>query len=115
VSDGLSLDLSRVAEESGCGAVIDPEKIPVARAAYELAGRSADNRTPLDHALSDGEDFELILAMPSSAARELVAKQPVECGCTEIGHFVAELGLWVEAAGARRPLAPRGFEHRLNQ
>ncbi len=112
VSDGLSLDLSRVAKESGCGAVIDIGKIPLSPAAEALAKSHADGSTALDHALADGEDFELILAMPPDAARQLLADQPLECGCTCVGEFVAAEGLFqTDAAGARSPLAPRGFVH----
>jgi thiamine-monophosphate kinase len=112
VSDGLSLDLSRVAKESACGAVVDLSKIPIAPAADQLAKSKQDGSTALDHALADGEDFELILAMPPDVSRRLLADQPLECGCTRIGEFVAEVGLYqIDANGIRRPLAPRGFEH----
>jgi thiamine-monophosphate kinase len=112
VSDGLSLDLARLAEASGCGAVVELEKIPVADAAQAWAEQLADGSTALEHALVDGEDFELILAVPPEAANELVASQPLACGLTEIGRFVAEPGLWqVDPSGARRPLAARGYEH----
>lgn len=112
VSDGLSLDLWRLAEESGCGAVLDVSKIPIAPAAFELARQLNDGSTALDHALGDGEDFELILAVPPDAEAEMTAERPLECGLTCIGQFVPEKGLWqIDASGARRPLAPRGFEH----
>lgn len=112
VSDGLSLDLSRVAEASGCGAVVELDKVPVAEAAGRWAEKLDDGSTALDHALADGEDFELILAVPPEAAAEMVATQPLECGLAQIGRFVAEPGLWqVDQSGARRPLTPRGFEH----
>ena len=111
-SDGLSLDLWRLAEESGCGAELDVSKIPLADAAGELAARASDGRTALDHALGDGEDFELILAVPPEAAGELIARQELACGLSEIGRFVPERGLWlVDESGARRPLVPRGFTH----
>ena len=112
VSDGLSLDLSRLAEASGCGAVLDLSRIPLAPAAFELARRLNDGSTARDHALGNGEDFELILAVPPDAAGQMAAQQPLGCGLTCIGRFVAEKGLWqVNADGTRRPLAPRGFEH----
>ncbi len=115
VSDGLSLDLWRLTEESRCGALVDLSKIPIAPAAHQLTAQRNDGSTALDHALADGEDFELILAVPGEAAEELIAKQPLDCGLTCIGQFVSEPGLWqVDTAGVRRPLAPRGFEHRLD-
>ena len=112
VSDGLSLDLSRLAIESECGAVIDLARVPVAQAARDLAKQRDDGVSPLDHALGDGEDFELIVAMPPEAANRLVAKQPAGCVWTIIGEFVSERGLWQrDASGTRSPLAPRGYEH----
>jgi thiamine-monophosphate kinase len=112
VSDGLSLDLARLAEASGCGAVVELAAIPVAEAAASWAQRLGDGSTALEHALADGEDFELILAVPPETAAELVASQPLACGLSRIGSFVAERGLWQgDATGRRKPLAPRGFEH----
>ncbi len=111
-SDGLSLDLWRLAEASGCGAELDAGKIPLAEAAHKLAAQANDGRTALDHALGDGEDFELILAVPPDAASELVSRQELACGLCEIGRFVPERGLWlVDESGARRPLVPQGFTH----
>ena len=116
VSDGLSLDLSRIAAESGCGAALALDRVPVAPAAYELARQKADGRTPLDHALSDGEDFELILAVAPDDAARLLSEQPVApLQLTDIGEFIAEPGLWQTTAdGSREPLPPRGWEHRFD-
>jgi thiamine-monophosphate kinase len=111
-SDGLSLDLARVAEASGCGAVVEMSKIPVADAAAAWAAQGGDGSTALEHALCDGEDFELIAAIPPEAAAELVAREPLDCGLTCIGHFVSDGGLWqVDAARKKSPLAARGYEH----
>jgi thiamine-monophosphate kinase len=112
VSDGLSLDLARMCEASGCGAVLDMAKIPIAVAAMELAKRTSDSAA-LDHALSDGEDFELILALPHEAAKELVAKQPLGVPLSIIGSFTSEPGLFAIRGGNREPLQPRGYEHRF--
>ena len=110
VSDGLSLDLARLAEASGCGAALRLDAVPIAAAAEELSRR--DGRTPLEHALGDGEDFELVLALPAASARRMLAEQPLDVPLTAIGEFVAEPGLWqVSAAGVRTPLKPCGFEH----
>jgi thiamine-monophosphate kinase len=114
VSDGLSLDLSRMCEASGCGAVLDLKQTPIAPAAFELASQKQDDLTPLDHALADGEDFELILAAAPEVAARLLAAQPLGVPLTRIGCFVREPGLWQETTeGTRQPLAPRGYEHQL--
>lgn len=112
VSDGLSLDLSRLCEASGCGAVLNLSQIPIAPSAYELESR--DGQSSLDHALGDGEDFELILAVAPAVAEKLLAAQPLGVPLTRIGRFVKESGLWQQAGGGPlQSLAPRGYEHQL--
>ena len=71
-----------------------------------------DGRTPLEHALGDGEDFELLLAVPPDEARRMLAEQPLGVPLTDVGQFTAEAGLWQrEAGGPVRPLTPSGWEH----
>ena len=111
VSDGLSLDLSRVLEASRCGAVLKADAVPVSADASRLSRQLADGSTPLDHALGDGEDFELVLAVPPDEARRMLADRPIAVPLTDIGEFTAEPGLWIDDAGGRRPLVPRGWEH----
>jgi thiamine-monophosphate kinase len=77
-----------------------------------LAAADGSGLTPLDHALGDGEDFELILAVPPEAAERLLADQPLAVPLARIGSFIAEPGLWTaDPAGGRRPLPPRGYQH----
>jgi thiamine-monophosphate kinase len=114
VSDGLSLDLSRMAEESGCGAALDLDRIPIAEDARRLSEQSSDGRTPLDHALGDGEDFELLLAVPPEEAARLLADRPLSVPITDIGEISAERGLWQRTeTGKIAPLKPQGWEHEL--
>ena len=79
--------------------MLEADAVPVADDARRLAEKLADGSTPLDHALGDGEDFELILAVPPARGRRMLAEQPVGVPLTEIGQFVAEPGLWLEDAG----------------
>jgi thiamine-monophosphate kinase len=137
-SDGLSLDLSRVAKESGCGAALNLEKIQVSAAACikgsglifdaEKVGtpniaKVENESRPRPHesrslfaALGDGEDFELILAVPPADAARMLVDQPLSpLRLTDIGEFIVEPGLWESIPdGTRRPLAPRGWEHGLD-
>jgi thiamine-monophosphate kinase len=112
LSDGLALDLWRVTQESGCGAVVDAGSVPISPAAVELSRREAGGRSPLEHALSDGEDFELLLACPEPAARQLVAESPLTTRLTQIGYFVDKPGLFLrDGDGTLRELEPRGYRH----
>lgn len=109
ISDGLAADVNHICTESHCGAVLDAGRIPIAQAAKQIQ----DGRPPLEHALGDGEDFELVLAVSPEDGRRLLAEQPVS-GLTlvRIGECV-ERGLWVEEQGQRRALAPQGYVHEL--
>jgi thiamine-monophosphate kinase len=107
VSDGLAADVWHLCTESGIGAVLRADAIPVADAARQMA----DGGSPLEHALGDGEDFELIFAVSPAEGQCLVETQPVP-GITlaAVGECV-ESGLWLESGGERRPLEPRGYVH----
>lgn len=112
-SDGLSLDLWRLCEQSRCGAIIELDRIPIATAAIQLAKQQLDQQTALDHALSDGEDFELILAAPPESAEKMLADQPLDgVLLTDIGEITSKPGLWSRSAnGNTHPLKPRGYWH----
>lgn len=111
LSDGLALDLSRMIQASNVGAVVDIAKLPISQAANEMAQQSG--KSPTAHALSDGEDFELLLAVPPATVTRLLAEQPLECGLTDVGEIVAGKNLMQrDAAGAISPLKAEGYEHR---
>lgn len=114
VSDGLTRDLNHIASESRCGAVLDLDHIPVHGDAERLAADLDDGSTSLDHALGDGEDFELILAVPPDSATQLLTAQPLAVPLTDIGEFTPEPGLWArDTTGDRRELSASGYEHEM--
>lgn len=109
VSDGLSTDLGHIARESGVGAVIREAAIPVSDAARELEQK--DGRPALEHALHDGEDFELLCTVAPGNAGQLRELWPFETTITEIGEVTGEDVLIEHADGSRTTLEPRGYEH----
>ena len=110
ISDGLSSDLGHVAEESGVGAVIDAEAIPVSQDAREASKR--DGHSPLEHALNDGEDFELLFTMTTADAERLVERRPFDTKLTIIGSIVEGDDLMIRGRdGSERPLETGGYEH----
>lgn len=112
ISDGLALDLSRMASASGCGAVLDLAHIPISADARELVAQRRDAKTAIEHALGDGEDFELLLAAPPEEAERIVREQPLGVPVTAIGQFISEPGLWQQNInGQRSPLAATGYWH----
>jgi thiamine-monophosphate kinase len=106
VSDGLALDLQRMARASGVR--IDLETIPVhrdARRAARLSGRGI-----LEHATCDGEDHELIVTMAHAAAARALRNRARRCpGLVRIGQVRRGRGLWiVDSAGQAHAWDGRG-------
>jgi thiamine-monophosphate kinase len=109
ISDGLAADVNHICVESGCGAVLNADRIPISADAHAMQ----DNKTPLDHALSDGEDFELVFTVSPEDGRRLLESQPISrITLVHVGECI-EQGLWIEKDRTRRPLEPRGYEHGL--
>ena len=108
VSDGLSLDLDRLCASSHVGAELDMQQIPIHDDAIMLSESSG--KTPLEHAWSDGEDFELILTMSQADADKIL---PMELGAelTQIGKIVGRTGLWKQERGKLTRVSPRGYVH----
>jgi thiamine-monophosphate kinase len=102
VSDGLTLDLSRLCDASGVGARLHVGDVPV------------DAAATLDEALGGGEDYELLATMPDErsvvAAREEL-REGFGVPLTEIGVVAREALIGVKADGEEWPLVPRGWDH----
>jgi len=109
ISDGLSLDLDRLCAASGVGAELDMSAIPVHPDAVTRS-ESGGGTTALSHALGDGEDFELILAIDSTDCNDLLSSKP-ELGLHRIGTFVGRTGLWSKSGADLKRLSPSGFIH----
>ncbi len=108
ISDGLALDLYRMLEASRCGAVL--ETAALERIVHDDARQRArqTGRPALEHALYDGEDFELIVALPASAESDARALGLHRIGRVESGDPV----VWLEApTGSRQRVERRGWEH----
>ncbi len=84
ISDGLSSDLGHILDESGrLGAVLDAASIPIHPDARALSHR--DGVAALDHALNDGEDFELCLVVAPEDAERLIAAPPAPAALYQVG------------------------------
>ena len=100
VSDGLLKDACRMAEASGCALEIEPERIPA------RAGAS------VEEALSDGEDYELILALPPQKEQELLKRWPFKLAITRIGRFIEGMpGEARRVGGGELLKGEKGFDH----
>jgi thiamine-monophosphate kinase len=111
ISDGLSSDLGHILSESGgCGAVLEETAIPIHPDARRMSQR--DGSPALDHALNDGEDFELCLVVPAEDAARLVADPPAPAVLYHVGAITDSPGLRLRTiAGTLLPVEPAGFDH----
>ena len=111
ISDGLATDLGHILEMSKAGAEISASAIPVSDAARAMKGR----RTPLEHALFDGEDFELLFTVSSEKQKvfETSWKDVFELPCTAVGRITEKPGgiMLVDASGKKKSLKDAGYEH----
>lgn len=111
LSDGLASDLRRVCEASGVGAEIDLRALPLSPALKAYA--AAVGRDPLEYALTSGEDFELLFAVPPARLNRVLRLSTPDLPITPIGRVLPRrAGLRaIDIAGRRRPLRERGYDH----
>jgi thiamine-monophosphate kinase len=111
VSDGLATDLRHLTDRSGVGCDLDGAQVPVSDAAKPMA----DGISALEHALRDGEDFELLFTVPEGKAERFVDawRGRFELRCTRVGVMTRDVGILRcrMPGGEMRALDAAGFEH----
>jgi thiamine-monophosphate kinase len=106
-SDGLSVDLLHLCEESGTGAEIDLDRLPLSSAIRGL------EKQPERLALHGGEDYQLLFAVNPGKVG-LIAGLTKRFRLQQIGRMTRGKGIFViDAKGSRRPLKAGGYEHLL--
>jgi thiamine-monophosphate kinase len=110
VSDGLLLDALRMAEASGCTAVIDLDSLPLSgefRAAY------GDDREARLFAATAGDDYALLAALAADFSTLCL---PSETRITRLGSLAAGAGSLQLVSGGKPVALPErlGHEHRGN-
>ena len=111
ISDGLSIDLHRLAEASGCSAVLDAARIPI----HADVPNSLSPADRLQAALGDGEDFELLFCVDRRVAVKLV-RDAADTGIDlyEIGSVESGTGCRIRGSdGSELPLRVSGWQHSL--
>ncbi len=114
LSDGLAGDLRHILTASGGGAELLKPAIPISRAA-KLQSRAASSAKPaFVAALTDGEDFELLLTVASKDAVKLAdawkEKFPkIKLSC--IGKIVAGEGITIRDRTGSQKLNAHGYVH----
>ncbi|MCL5124412.1 MAG: thiamine-phosphate kinase [Deltaproteobacteria bacterium] len=111
ISDGLSSDLNHICKQSGLGATIFEEKLPISKALRQLARRLSVD--PIDWIINGGEDYVLLAAIKPDKYEELAQKALIEgYQLTEIGRFESTVGInLVRVSGEILPVMPSGWDH----
>ncbi|MEM6639300.1 MAG: thiamine-phosphate kinase [Pseudomonadota bacterium] len=108
VSDGLAVDLERMARSSGGGAVLELDRLPMSSMLRESFG----DDEALYLALNGGDDYELCFCVDASRREDFrVFCDARDFNVTRIGHLDDgdALVLMSDGAVVSRPLA--GFDH----
>jgi thiamine-monophosphate kinase len=112
VSDGLLIDTSHLLEESGVGARIWEDQIPLS-SLYQKWIHSF-SRDPFQFALSGGEDYELLFTAPSKMRKRISSfTHSLKIPITRIGEILPQKeGLYIIKKNGKDYSPSRlGFEH----
>jgi len=105
ISDGLSSDLNRICTQSRVGALINEIQIP-------FSNEAARKPDPLNSALNDGEDFELLFTLSERQYRRLMKEWREPLPITAIGKITEGRAVLIKSPDGRTErLLPGGFDH----
>ena len=108
VSDGLLADLGHICERSGCGALIDVERVPLSA---ELLS-TFPPQIALAHALGGGDDYELCFTAPPSRAEQIErALEGTGTPATRVGQLVPGQKVVCRRDGEPYEPPSSGFRH----
>ena len=103
ISDGISSDLGHICRQSGVGATIYADKLPI----DEELSNYFHSDDSLEMALDGGEDFELLFTVNEKNISALESL-PV----TRIGEITANIGtIELIRNGTAEILEPKGYQH----
>ena len=111
-SDGLSSDLGHILRESGVGARLYADKIPISPHLQDFC--TCFNFNPIDYALSGGEDYTLLCTMSPASATEIAAafEQKFKRPLFTIGEITTGNQMEIAYAdGTTKPITPTGWDH----
>ena len=112
-SDGFLGDLGHICEESGVGATLILEKIPMRKELKEAAAQLG--REPFELALQESDDYELIITCAAENVDGICSAidSVSEVDVTQVGQ-ITEVGDGIKLImpdGAERWVTPSGWDH----
>lgn len=111
ISDGLAADLGHILTQSGRGATLFLDRLPLSQEYRDRVPALADDLFAL--ALSGGEDYELLFTAPADRQEEIRSlSAAVGLPMTDIGEITAASGLlFLSPDGSPYTPTSRGFDH----
>jgi thiamine-monophosphate kinase len=101
ISDGLAGDLGHILEQSGAGACVDWDALPLSEEVLAYIQETGDWTMPL----VAGDDYQLCFTVSPENAAQL------SIDCKKIGVIESEPGLRLNKSGQLQSLKVLGFEH----
>jgi len=111
ISDGLATDLAHICRESGVGAEIELDLLPVDDLLWEAAATLGTS--PMDWVLRGGDDYQLLFTTEAAVEKQL---RRFVAGRTErnifaIGRIVAGQCVNLVSGAGRQEISFQGYEH----
>jgi thiamine-monophosphate kinase len=111
ISDGIATDIAHVCKSSKIGAEVWAREMPISRAlkgAYKILGIS-----PLNLALTGGEDFELLWTVSKRNESEVrkIAAEVLGYRPFRIGKIVQGDGVLLKTSQGAKEITYQGYEH----
>ncbi len=105
ISDGLSSDLNRICRQSKVGAIIEADLIPISNDAKRT-------ENPLEAALNEGEDFELLFTLSQNDCEKLLKHWDKSVPISRIGVTTETARMQIKVpSGQIKDLEVKGYEH----
>jgi thiamine-monophosphate kinase len=107
ISDGLASEIRHIATQSGVGAMVYEDKLPIDKETYEVAINTFQ-LTPSVCALNGGEDYELLFTIDQNDYEKIKTHEDISL----IGYMTEgkEINL-ITTGGQKVPLSGLGWNH----
>lgn len=112
ISDGLMGDLGHICEESGMGAEVVRNKLPISGYMRDLIGPQGWD--VFEMIIGDSDDYELIITCAPENKDKVIAsiRETSDVPVTEIGSIIAHEGIkLILPNGVRHPVRTSGWDH----
>jgi thiamine-monophosphate kinase len=107
VSDGVFIDLCRICDESGAGAIVYLDRMPVSPGLHETSGILGMDA--MRFATSGGEDYEILFTAANFPAEEYNREHDVKVTC--IGEITDGERAVIDREGRKSEMKAEGYEH----